>query len=104
VGTGRQLVGGGNSPLWRPFNADAVIQTGIWQAADGSYAPGDPFLVWNGATDLVQAAAPEDNCDDWTSTAGTGHAGIFQQAQSQYWARGGADNCTATAYLYCVER
>jgi hypothetical protein len=105
VGTGQQLINGGNDTLWGSVpSLGAVIQTGLWQAADGSYGPGgNIFLVWNGARDLISVGAAADNCDNWTATTDTGLAGIFAQAQEQFWQRGGPDNCSASAFLYCVE-
>jgi hypothetical protein len=80
-----------------------VIQTGIWQADDGSYDPGEVSLVWSGAPDLLSRATPASSCNDWSASTGTAIAGIFQLAQREFWAGNGASPCTTPAHLYCVE-
>lgn len=104
VGTGQQLIDAGDEASWTgAFRAGRVIQTGIWQAADGSYAPGEVALVWSGARDLASPASAATNCNDWSGGAGTGLAGIFPLAQRDFWAGNGAAACTTAAHLYCVE-
>lgn len=104
VGTGQQLIDAGAEASWTgAFRAGRVIQSGIWQAGDGSYAPGDVALAWSGAADLSRPATAATNCDDWSATTGTGLSGIFQLAQRDFWAGGGAAACTTAAHLYCVE-
>jgi hypothetical protein len=108
VGTGQQLIDAGSEASWTgAFRAGRVIHTGIWQAADGSYAPGDVPLVWSGALDLSSPASADTSCNDWSATTGTGLTGMFQLAQRDFWGAGepasGARACTTAAHLYCVE-
>ena len=104
VGTGQQLIDAGNEASWSgAFRSGRVIQTGLWQAADGSYAPGDAALAWSGALDLSRPASASTNCNDWSASTGTGLAGIFQMAQRDFWAGSGAAACSTPAHLYCVE-
>jgi hypothetical protein len=104
VGSGQQLIDAGNEAAWTgAFRAGRVIQTGIWQAADGSYSPGDVGRVWSGALDLSSPASAATNCSDWSSTTGTGLAGVFQLAQRDFWVADGAASCATPAHLYCVE-
>jgi len=104
VGTGQQLIDAGDEAAWTgAFRSGRVIQTGIWQAGNGSYAPGDVALAWSGAPDLSSPASAATNCNDWSATAGTGLAGLFQLAQREFWAGSDASACTTAAHLYCVE-
>jgi hypothetical protein len=104
VGTGQQLIDAGSEASWTGvFRSGRVIQTGIWQASDGSYAPGDVPLAWSGAQDLSSPATPATNCNDWSATTGTGLGGMFQLAQREFWVGGAAGACSTPAHLYCVE-
>lgn len=102
VGSGQQLINSANDSNWTATPYE-VIQTGIWQTADGSYANDDLYLAWNGANDMLTPGALDTTCNNWTTTTGSAYAGIFLQVQSQFWARGGQDDCTQAAVLYCFE-
>jgi hypothetical protein len=81
-----------------------MLQTGIWQSADGSYANVDDRMTWTGASHIFDSAQPGESCDGWTSTAGTGIQGNSLLSSAGYWQNTAEQiPCTTPAHLYCVE-
>jgi len=102
VGTGEQLRLGTLSSV--ATSLERTLQTGIWQAADGSYASIDDRMTWTGARALFATSEPGESCDGWTSTGGTGIQGNSLLASAGYWQNTGDQiPCTTPAHLYCVE-
>lgn len=98
VGTGEQLLAPG-----------AALQSGIWQAGDGTYLPGEGALasVLTGAPLLTDVGLPQDTCNDWTDAAGTSISGVSNIIGPDWWFRGAGGSCTpanADGFsIYCVE-
>jgi hypothetical protein len=93
IGTGADLIAAatGNLP-----------STGIWQAGNGSYSHAQ---LWSGAADLTTAGTSAGTCADWTSTASTaGVIGWSYVSSSRWWYLPFPEDCTANAYLRCVEQ
>jgi hypothetical protein len=89
VGTGAQIATSGD------------LESGIWQAADGSYR--SP-RVWTGEVDLMTPSTAAYSCSNWTSAAlGSGFEGAANTAAGGWWAQALYPCSDTTASLYCVE-
>jgi hypothetical protein len=102
VGTGQQLRFGSLPSV--ATSLAGILQTGIWQSADGSYTSVDDRMTWTGASAIFDPAQPGQSCDGWTSTAGTGIQGNSLLTSAAYWQNTAEQiPCTTPAHLYCVE-
>jgi hypothetical protein len=90
VGTGAQIAAGG------------LLDSGIWQTADGRY--GD-LGMFTGAPSPNQAGTSADTCNDWTDSGGTTPSYGSSLADSWWWHWPSSRPCnSANLRLFCVER
>lgn len=102
-----QRVGLGTLLLARQNNLTG-IESGIWQAGDGTYqSPGDALgIVLTGAARLDMTSTVAQSCNDWKDAAGTRNNGVFNVTHGQWWLRssdGACSNTTGGFRIYCVE-
>jgi hypothetical protein len=89
VGTGAEVAAGGD------------LESGIWQAADGSYRTG---RVWTGEFDLATLSSGPHSCSNWTTgVLGSGIEGAVIGAAAGWWFQDLYFCTDTTASLYCVE-
>jgi hypothetical protein len=86
--------------------AGGVLDSGIWQRADGTYSPATGDIVYTGApnpSSLPTSAA--STCDDWTATTSTAALiGADTFADPTWWNLASTQACTATLAVYCLEQ
>lgn len=91
--------------------AGSALDSGIWQRADGSYAPATGDVVYTGATSPSATGTAASTCDDWTSTTSTtANIGADTFADPNWWnllsSNGSPANgaCTTTLAVYCLQQ
>jgi len=102
VGSGADLLAGGA--------ALGLLQSGIWQSGNGTYRKnsGNDFgRAWTGQTTLTQAGTAATTCDDWTNSGLAGMtpiAGLYLDADSDWWSFGTRFCSDSGNRLYCIEQ
>lgn len=84
------------------------VESGIWQAADGTYQSNGGALggVSSGAGRLDMPSTTEQTCNDWRDSGGTRNLGIFNLMNGHWWTRSSGAVCSNTTggfRIYCVE-
>lgn len=80
---------------------DGTIQYPIQIGVDGKTVGGSTLSVWTGTTS--NGLATTDNCNNWSTTAGSGMAGNMGSMDS-WWTQSGGRGCNMRAFLYCFEQ
>ncbi|HUH01367.1 MAG TPA: choice-of-anchor D domain-containing protein, partial [Kofleriaceae bacterium] len=96
VGTGTQIIAGG------------TLESGIWQAGDGTYALSAGGRSWTGHTTLTANGTTASTCGNWTNVqAGNGRQGWQSSATGWFWSftdQACSTTSSTAGYLYCVEQ
>jgi hypothetical protein len=88
------------------LSAGGVLDSGIWQRADGTYSPATGDLAYTGApTPASLPASAASTCDDWTATTSTAAViGADTFADPTWWNLASTQTCAATLAVYCLEQ
>jgi hypothetical protein len=84
---------------------DDYLPTGIWQTGDATYLNEADSAVWVGDINMTRAIAGD--CDDFTSSTGSGTVGDYRDSGHGFWDQEYGDryrNCDTPHRLYCVEQ
>jgi hypothetical protein len=87
--------------------AGSVLDSGIWQRADGSYVPATGDLTYTGAATPSSVGTATTTCSDWTSAATPGAIiGADTFADSSWWNLPSQNpvSCGQTIAVYCLQQ
>jgi hypothetical protein len=89
------------------ISAGGLLDSGIWQRADGTYVPSSGDLVYTGAQTPSALGTLTSTCSDWTSTATPGAViGADTFSDSTWWNLSAINPpaCSQTLAVYCLQQ
>jgi hypothetical protein len=81
--------------------AGNVLDSGIWQHADGSYLTEVDGSAWTGSS--TPNAIGTDTCADWTTKSGSGVDGETATTSAPWW-NFFDTSCAGARFVYCLEQ